>query len=262
MNEKTREELASIKIRKGSFLSIVWSKYKEEGLYHLIRTVPKYLFDVCFTRIPNYLVFLYYNWSKNSETFEFRGTTYRYLFHPYCSTWKNERCVVIPIAWKKVLDYQAQGRSILEVGNTMSYVYEIGHDVLDKYEIIDGVINEDIADFRPKSKYDFIFSLITLQYVGWYESPREPLKIVRAMENLRNILAPDGAIMVIHPFGHNPVMDRLLTDGTLRFDKRFYLKRISGYKWEEADWESVKETRYDYSIPTANGIFIGYIENE
>ena len=96
---------------------------------------------------------------------------------------------MIPIAWQKVLEYQAQGRNILEIGNMMSYVYKIGHDVLDKYEIINGVINEDIADFHPNSKYDFIFSLMTLQYVGWYESPREPLKIVRVMENLKNILS-------------------------------------------------------------------------
>ena len=261
MKKNTRQGLVPIKIRKGSFLSIIRSTYKEEGLYHLIGTTPKYLFDVCFNRIPNYLVFLYYSWSKTSETFEFQGTTYRYLFHPYCSTWKNERCVVIPIAWQKVLEYEAQRKNILEIGNMTSYVYKVGHDVLDKYELISGVINEDIVDFHPTTKYDFIFSLMTLQYVGWYESPREPMKIVKAMENLRHILAPGGAIMVIHPFGHNPVMDQLLTNGTLRFDKKFYLKRICGYKWEEADWESVKETRYDYSVPTANGVLIAFIEN-
>jgi hypothetical protein len=259
MKKNTRQGLVPIKIRKGSLLSIIRSTYKDEGLYHLICTIPKYLFDICFNRIPNYVAFLYYSWSKISETFEFQGITYHYLFHPYCSTWKNERCVVIPIAWQKVLEYQAQGSNILEIGNMMSYVYKTAHDVLDKYEIIDGVINEDIADFHPTSKYDFIFSLMTLQYVGWYESPREPMKIVRVMENLKNILAPNGIIMVIHGLGQNKVMDELLTNGTLRFNKKFYLKRISGYKWEEADWESVKETKYDYSIPTANGLVIGYI---
>ena len=147
MRKNTRKGLVPIRIRKGSFLSIVWSTYKEEGIYHLIGTIPKYLFDVCFNRIPNYLVFLYYSWSKNSETFEFRGTKYSYLFHPYCRTRKNERCVVIPIAWKKVLGYQAKGRTILEVGNMTSYVYKVGHDVLDKYESVNGVINHALLIF-------------------------------------------------------------------------------------------------------------------
>lgn len=260
MEKNTRQGVPVI-IRKGSLLSIIRSTYKEEGLSNLFCKIPKYLSDLCFNRIPNYVACLHYRWNKRSETFQFQGITYHYLFHPYCSTWKNERCAAIPIAWRKVLEYQAQGGNILEIGNMMSYVHKTEHDVLDKYEVTDGVINEDVADFHPSSKYDFIFSLMTLQYVGWYESPREPMKVVRAIENLKNILAPGGTIMVVHGLGQNKVMDDLLIKGSLRFDKKFYLKRISGYKWEESDWDSVKETMYDYSIPTANGLIIGFIEN-
>ena len=55
----------------------------------------------------------------------------------------------------------------------------------DMHEIIDGVINEDVVDFNPSKPYDLITSIFTLQSVGLDESPREPAKILRAMENLK-----------------------------------------------------------------------------
>ncbi len=57
---------------------------------------------------------------------------------------------------------------------------------------MDGVINEDVVDFKPSKKYDFIFSLMSLQCVGWYESPQEPRKFLRAIENLKTILLKMG----------------------------------------------------------------------
>ncbi|MDF0681510.1 MAG: hypothetical protein P0116_11165 [Candidatus Nitrosocosmicus sp.] len=38
----------------------------------------------------------------------------------------------------------------------ISYAMDIDHDVIDKYELMDGIINEDIVDYKPKSKYDLI----------------------------------------------------------------------------------------------------------
>lgn len=48
--------------------------------------------------------------------FTFRGKQYRYFYHRYNQTWKNERAVEIPIARELVQEYR--GRSILEVGST------------------------------------------------------------------------------------------------------------------------------------------------
>jgi len=262
MKKSFDESLAPIRIRKGGFISMVLSAYREEGLSYILRTAPKYLFEYCFDRIPNYILFCYYNWFKSSETFHFDGDVYSYFFHPYCNTWKNERCAVIPIVWKKVMEYRSLGKNILEIGNMTSYFYDVDYDILDKYEITNGVINEDVIDFHPSKKYDFIFSIMTLQYVGWFELPRDHMKTLRAVENLKGLLSPGGKIMIIHGFGENEAMDEFLKNGSFKFSKQFYLKKIADNKWTETDWENVKDMNYDSSTPTATGIFIGIIENK
>jgi len=159
-----------------------------------------------------------------------------------------------------VKKYQEQNKRILEVGNVISHIYHFNHDVLDKYEIVGDIINEDVVDFKPSKEYDLIFSIITLQHVGWNESPRDPKKILKAIENLRKILAPHGQIIIFHGLGENKQMDEFLKNGTLKFDKEFYLMKISKYRWKEVNWDDVKNLEYDYSTPTANGVVIGIIE--
>jgi hypothetical protein len=58
--------------------------------------------------------------------------------------------------------------------------------VADKYEVSPGVINKDIVEFVPPQKYDLIVSISTLEHVGWNEQPREPTKLLRAIEHLRD----------------------------------------------------------------------------
>ena len=141
----------------------------------------------------------------------------------------------------------------------LSYYFKVDHDILDKYEIIDGVINEDVVDFNPLKRYDLIISILTLPNVGWNEDPQDPNKVLRAINNLNRLLAPRGQIVVFHPLGQNPAMDKLLKSGELRFDKHYYLKRISGYRWKEVDGLDLNEVKYDKSIPSANEVLIGVI---
>ena len=239
-------------IYKGSIWSQAKEAYKREGLYYVFRTG--------FLIACNYIRLWYYRIFKSSATFEFQGDTYHYLFHPYPPSWKNERAVVIPIVWNIVKRNRDQNKRILEVGNVLSHVFQVNHDILDKYEIMDGVINEDVVDFNPSKQYDLIVSIVTLQSVGWYETPRDPTKVLRAIENLKRLLAPAGQMIIIHPLGENPEMDKLLRNGILQFSKQYYLKRISNYKWQEVKWKDVKDVKYDMSIPTANGVVMGIIE--
>jgi hypothetical protein len=218
------------------------------------------LVETCLTAFPNYCVLYYYKAFKSSETFEFQGKIYHYLFDAYCPTWKNERAAMTPIVWDMIQRYRKQNKRVLEVGNMLSYVFEVDHDILDKYEIVEGVINEDVVDFNPSKQYDLIVSIFTLQVVGLDESPREPTKGIRAMQNLKRLLSPGGRMVVLHVLGHNYEMDELLKKGSMQFDKQFYLKRTSQYKWKETTWDDVKDSTYDYSIPTGNGVVIGIIE--
>lgn len=227
--------------------------YEREGLGYILLLGLKMALDVP----KNHFFFWYYKTFRSSDTFEFQGNTYHYLIHPYCTSWKNERAVIIPIIWKLVKTSLSQGKRILEVGNTLSYVYPVSHDILDKYEVTDGVINEDVVIYRPNKLYDLIFSVVSMQCIGWDEIPREPRKILPALENLVNLLAPGGQIIVFLGLGYNYEMDKLLRNGILKFDKQYYLKRISNLKWKEVNWEEVNDVSYDESIPTCIGIVLG-----
>ena len=167
---------------------------------------------------------------------------------------------MIPIVWNIVKKYQEEGKRILEVGNVLSYVFKISHDVLDKYEIMDGIVNDDVVNFQPSKQYDLIVSIFTLQSVGWDETPRDNKKFIYAIENLKRILAENGQLIIIHVLGYNLEMDKFLKNGMMQFNEQYYLKRISNYNWQEASWEDVKDLEYDYSIPTAKGVVVGIIK--
>jgi hypothetical protein len=64
-------------------------------------------------------------------------------------------------------------------------------------------------------------------------------------------------MVVVLELGYNPEMDKLLKSGELRFDEHYYLKRISGYRWEEVDRLDLNEIKYDKSIQSANEVIIG-----
>ena len=158
----------------------------------------------------------------------------------YNITWKNERAVEIPFGWEQVKSNQQ--KNILEVGNVLSWYFPIQHEVLDKYEIAEGVINEDIVDFNPSKKYDLIVSISTLEHVGWDETPREPQKILQAIRQLKHLLVEGGKLVVTVPLGYNSALDDYLRDGSIQFTKQYFLKKGSkNPEWNEIDEKSALE---------------------
>lgn len=157
-----------------------------------------------------------------------------------------------------------QGKNILEIGNVLSHHLKFEHDILDKYEIANGVTNEDVVDFKSEKKYDLIVSISTLEHVGWDEEPRDYLKIPRALENLKTLITSRGGTVIITlPLGYNSALDQLLKDGIIRFSKQYNLVRISkGNEWKEASWEDVQGAKYNTPLPFANGLLIGIITVE
>ncbi len=201
----------------------------------------------------------YYLKFKSSRSFRFNGKKYNYFYHKYSITWNNERTIEVPIIWKIVKKYE--NTNILEVGNVLSHFFDFQHDIVDKYEIADGVINQDVVDFKPLKKYDLIVAISTLEHVGWDEAPREPLKIFRAIENLKSLMTENGKIIITLPKGHSPVLDNLLSENKLKFSEQYFLKRISrNNKWKQTNWKKISKSVYGYPIRySANGIIIGII---
>lgn len=219
--------------------------YKRGGFSHIFRTGSKFLF---------------YKYIKRPKIFVFQGHTYHYFYHWYNTTWKNERCVEIPIIMNII--NSSKGKRILEVGNVLSHYFPTKHNILDKYENAPGVINQDVVNFQPSYRYDHIVSISTLEHVGWDEKPRDSRKILRAMENLKSLLTSQGKIVVTFPLGYNPNMDRLFKQGKLFFDQQFYLTKISPNEWREFAQEDVVNTRYDKFKLIANCLVIGIFEKD
>jgi len=186
--------------------------------------------------------------------FDFLGQKYRYSFRHYNLTWRSEREVEIPIAWDFVKKYR--GKRVLEIGNVLSHYYKITHDVVDKYEIAPNVINQDVVDFRPNEKYDLIVSISTLEHVGWDETPKEPYKFVKAVENLKNCLAKAGKIVFTVPLGQNEVLTRFVNQKPIGFSNFVIMKRISFNRWISCDLPAPDR------IGSNNVVLIGIIENE
>lgn len=222
--------------------------YQRNGLSFLLSSVVKIIF-----------LYPFYKKFKSSETFSFEGDTFNYFVHYYNLTWENERAVEIPIAWKSVKE--ARSGNMLEVGNVLSNYFPVGHDILDKYEKAENVINEDVCDFSPGKKYNLIVSISTLEHVGWDENRRESGKILRAVQKLRTLLAPGGKLIATLPVGYNADLDELLNAKKLPFTKIGYLKRVAKGEWAEAGWEAIRNLGYNYPLRTANGIVVGVIEN-
>jgi hypothetical protein len=85
--------------------------------------------------------------SKRQWRFTFNERQYCYFYHPYHETWRNERAVELPIIWEEVEEHDAE--RILELGNVLSHYHYVHHDIVDKHEKGDVVMNLDIIDFNP-----------------------------------------------------------------------------------------------------------------
>lgn len=243
------------------FLSKIKKTYRKGGIYYLVRgvynlTFKKY-YDFVYCRL---LICL-----KPPGAFIFQGRSYHYLYHHHNTTYMNERTVEIPIILEKIQSYN--GDRILEIGNVLSNYVQFQHDIVDKYDRSNNVINQDVVDFKPAEnwKYDLIVSISTMEHVGWDETPQDSMKIPLALENLTTrCLAPGGEIVITIPIGYNTYLDKLLNGDKIRFTEKYYLKRISDdNKWIEIEsGDEIIEAKFGMPFPYANVIFIGVIKRD
>jgi hypothetical protein len=192
-------------------------------------------------------------------TFDFGGTTHRYFWPLDMTARRSERAVELPIVWDRVR--RADPASTLEVGNVLSNYFQVRHLIVDKYERVPGVVNEDAVDFSPPRQYDLIVSVSTLEHIGWDDpESRDPPKVLRAIDNLRSHLTEGGELFVTLPRGWNTELDRFIVEGRIPFAERRCLKRISAdNRWEEVDCADLEAVAYGAPFDYANGITVGSI---
>lgn len=202
----------------------------------------------------------YYKFLHLQGTFKFNGEEFSYFIHSYNFTWRNERTIEIPIIRRVVSDNA--GKDILEIGNVLSHYFNISHDVLDKYEKDNKVINEDIVDFKSKKKYDLIISISTLEHIGWDESVKDSQKVFRAIKKMKSFLKKKGKIMITIPLGYNSIIDQNIKNNQLYFSEKFLLIRTSKKNtWRQSPWSLIKNIKYNDPFPYANGVVLGIINN-
>jgi hypothetical protein len=114
------------------------------------------------------------------------------------------------------------------------------------------------VSYQPARRYGLIISILTLEHVGWDEHPREPMKIIWALQNLLHYLNDQREIIITLPVGYNPTVDRLITEGWVRFSELHSLRRISNAnQWAECSWAEIVGLHYNSPLTHANGPVFG-----
>jgi hypothetical protein len=180
------------------------------------------------------------------RTFDFEGTSLHYN-----NTASTERCIEIPIA----LHFTRPGQHVLEVGNVLNHYVPFPHDVVDKYEVADGVLNCDVVDYRTEKKYDLVIAISTIEHVGWDEPLKDPTKPLTAIEDLRSMLSPDGQMVITVPHGYNPYLDSALAADRILCRKHYRYRRESWLAWSCVP-NIDPSTRYGHPYPCANAIHV------
>lgn len=190
--------------------------------------------------------------------FFFENTQLPYFNHPYNHTAQNERAIEIPIA-KHFYD-QHDPKAILEVGNVLKHYFPLEHQVVDKYEQAPGVINKDVIAYKPGKKYTLIIAISTLEHIGWDEYPRDPEKILTALNHLFTLLKKDGQLVFTVPLGYNHDLDTLLRANKIGLTQQFYFKRLTkSNRWQQQNADILQGAKYNYPFPCANELMVGVI---
>lgn len=190
--------------------------------------------------------------------FNFKNVPLRYFFHSYNCFGRKVRAIEIPIV-RYYLDVNPH-ENTLEIGNVTKHYYDTfkvfkKKDTVDKYEEAYDVYNEDIYTFKPKRRYDFIYSISTFEHMDSdggrnpeYEKPIQLLDnkfstyAFRNMDRVCNdLLNKKGLFIATFPIGQdNCEIDQSLFNEEYRhFNvseiQFFFMKQINEITWKQDD---------------------------
>ena len=190
------------------------------------------------------------------DTFSYRGQKMNYAVYSYNATWRNERAIEVPIMLDFIREFQNQ--RILEVGNVSRYYGDFKHDVIDKYENSDDIMNIDIMDCNPENPYDAFLAISTFEHIGWDEPTKEPEKILAAVKHVYKLVNNKDNVLISCPLGYNDALDDYIRNNEFPFqDLRFLRRKNQGNQWVETSKDEALSCKYGSTYPAANSIFVG-----
>jgi SAM-dependent methyltransferase len=204
-------------------------------------------------RIETPLYYVYrFNYSVFKKHFTIGKTRLRYFIDRYNAV-RTERVVEIPFAIYELL--RQPHSEVLEVGNVLSHYHQFNHDIVDKYELGEGIINSDIVEYRPDRKYDLILSISTIEHIGFDEPVQEKGKAEKAMARIIDLLKPEGTAVITVPLAYNPEIDEIIKNKKFDFLEAHFMKRISRFNlWRETSLDDALIRTYGSRYVYANAI--------
>lgn len=183
------------------------------------------------------------------------GEPVDYFLHKYNTTWRNERSIELA-AVSRFLDSRSP-KTLLEFGNVLRH-YQFGSPdlIVDLYEKGDRITNVDIVEFKTPLKFDSIISISTIEHVGWDEIPQKPEKVSEALTRLTSLLSPSGRLFITAPTGHNPFLDKLISNGIPNVIRQSFFVR-EGFEWTQS--ESFVSLPYGSRGPGAASVWMAEI---
>ncbi len=189
---------------------------------HILKLCPKLLKDFIYKFI--YFIFKL----LRPKHFFFNGKKIQYENSFYNTSFFNERTVEIPMVKEIISSYKRN--NFLEIGNVLQhYNYPESRVIVDKYEVSQNVINEDIETYSTQTKFNLIVSISTLEHVGLDEGEMvtDKDKLQRCILNIsNNLLAKEGVLIVTLPVNYNENVDKFIRENSL-FQEKFFMKKDS-----------------------------------
>jgi hypothetical protein len=241
-----------------SILSKVISIYKNDGVRGVVARASGYTKYKLFY----YLAPLFITIRDKTWVVSFQGRSYAYFYHRWNLTWRNERCIELPIVLDAVQKCNAS--NVLEIGAVLRHYANSTWTVVDKFEIASGVINQDIENYKPGKKYDLIVSISTLEHVGFDDEVKDTDKINRVMAHITsNLLNSGGIFLFTVPLGYNFDLDVKLHMGVFNLDGyAVYQKSLLTGQWSEVELDSVSSCIYGSRGSGAGELFVGMIKGK
>lgn len=186
----------------------------------------------------------------------FRDRLLPYFYHNYNLTWANERAIEVPIALSCIEGVPPA--RVLEIGNVLSHYGTVEHEILDKFEVGPGVINEDILSWNPSHQYDLIISVSTFEHIGFDDEEKDATgqRILSAIERCRTFLSPAGRLVITAASGYNRAFDDLVAGNRFQSSQCHLYHRVTRGRWEPCDETRYLRTRYNSPYAFGNAVAV------